>query len=479
MRIIGLTGSIACGKSTVSSYLSGLGCPVIDGDRIARGLTVPGSPVLEVLQQHFGPAVFCEDGSLNRRRLGQIVFSDPLARRALDELMAPYLKAAVCQRIEELHASGASLCFLDMPLLYEKGYDKLCDAVWVVWIPEKLQLSRLMKRDGFTYDEAVSRIRAVLSSDEKAALANRVIDNTGSVEQTYSIVSDFLSEELRCTGIRSSRRRTRSDKETVAADASAGAIPLTGGTHCTYGFDRPETARIRQKRKVSWRVPVWLKASLISAVAVLMLGITALMLMSAYLTRCAEQHALEQANIDYQYPLLYRDLIEKYASENNLSPAYVSSVVRNESSFRPTVQSGDGARGLMQLMPDTAEWIARKLQISGYAFERMNDPESNIHFGCWYLNYLSKLFLGDPVAVTAAYHAGQGQVKTWLSDPLLSEDGYTLTLSALPEGPTKNYAGRVTRDYGIYQKKYFSPDQLSVLADRSDSGLTVNSSGDR
>ena len=133
----------------------------------------------------------------------------------------------------------------------------------------------------------------------------------------------------------------------------------------------------------------------------------------------------------------------------------------------------------MQLMPDTAEWIARKLQVSGYAFERMNDPESNVRFGCWYLNYLSRLFLGDPVAVTAAYHAGQGQVKVWLSDPLLSDDGYTLPLSALPEGPTKNYAGRVTRDYGIYQEKYFSTAQLTDISDDAYSGLSVNGSGDR
>ena len=97
---------------------------------------------------------------------------------------------------------------------------------------------------------------------------------------------------------------------------------------------------------------------------------------------------------------------------------------------------------------------------------------SNIRFGCWYLNYLSHLFLGDPVAVTAAYHAGQGQVKVWLSDPNLSADGYTLKLSALPEGPTKIYAGRVTRDYGIYQEKYFSVDQLPADPDNADTGLS-------
>ena len=96
---------------------------------------------------------------------------------------------------------------------------------------------------------------------------------------------------------------------------------------------------------------------------------------------------------------------------NVLAPAYVAAIIRNESSFQPRAESAVGARGLMQLMPDTAEWIAHKLGVEGYAFERMYDPASNIRFGCWYLNYLSKMFLGNPVCVTAAYHAGQGQVK--------------------------------------------------------------------
>ena len=478
MRIIGLTGSIACGKSTVSSFLVSRGLPVVDGDRIARDLTVPGSPVLEEIRRAFGPEFFYEDGSLNRRRLGRLVFSDPQARNALDELMAPYLLSATREQIGMIRSSGAPLCFLDMPLLYEKGYDRLCDAVWVVWLPEDGQLSRLMARDGFSREEALSRIRAVLSSDEKAALADRVIDNSGSVEKTYRIVSDLLSEELRTPPAAPVRRRARRAEENggppVPAAPPAASAPLSGAARYTEGFERPEASGLRRKsRKVAWRMPVWLKASLISAAALLMVGVTALLLMNAYLTQRAQLHAQEQADIDYHYPLLYRDMIEKYAAEYNLSPAFVSAVIRNESSFRPTVESGQGARGLMQLMPDTAEWIAGKLRVSGYAFERMNDPESNIMFGCWYLNYLSRLFLGDPVAVTSAYHAGQGQVKVWLSDPLLSEDGYRLPLSSLPEGPTKNYAGRVTRDYGIYKEKYFCDDQ-SPADPADDTGCAVD-----
>ena len=173
MRIIGLTGSIACGKSTVSGFLASRGYPVIDGDRISRELTSPGSPVLPELRRAFGDEILYEDGTLNRRRLSRIVFSDASARAVLDELMAPFLMNRTRQYIDQAYRSGAPLCFLDMPLLFEKGYDRLCDTVWTVWLPEKKQLERLIARDGYTCDEAIQRIRAVLSSDEKRRMPTR------------------------------------------------------------------------------------------------------------------------------------------------------------------------------------------------------------------------------------------------------------------------------------------------------------------
>ena len=208
MRIIGLTGSIACGKSTVSAYLVSRGVPVVDGDRLSRELTAAGSPVLEDLRQAFGPEIFYDDGSLNRRRLGRIVFSDPRAREQLDDLMAPHLFSLTRQRIDEIRASGAPLCVLDMPLLFEKGYDRLCDEVWTVWLPEDLQRSRLMERDDYTAEEADARIRSVLSSDEKAARSDRVIDNSGTMENTRRIVSEYLEDALAAASASSRPRRS-------------------------------------------------------------------------------------------------------------------------------------------------------------------------------------------------------------------------------------------------------------------------------
>ena len=471
MRVIGLTGSIACGKSTVSAYLVSHGFPVIDGDRISRGLTAPGSPVLEEIRRAFGPDVFYGDGTLNRRRLGRLVFGDPASRKVLDDMMAPYLLRETRRQVDAAAASGAPLCFLDMPLLFEKGYDRLCDTVWTVWLPEKVQLERLMQRDGFTVEEAMDRIRSVLSSDEKAARANRVIDNSGPVEQTYAIVSGLLSEESAFMARSQSPRRSARAQQDNRPDAVPPVPPVSAVPQV---MERPaSSSRKRTPRKAEWRLPLWLKSSLVTAAALLMVGITAFLLMNAYLKNCRDRHAEEQANIDRQYPLLYRSMIEESAAEFNLSPAFVAAVIRNESSFNPRAESGVGARGLMQLMPDTAEWIAGKLRVTGYAFERMYDAASNIRFGCWYLNYLSGLYMGDPVAVTAAYHAGQGQVKVWLSDPLLSENGYSLPVGSLPEGPTKKYAGRVLRDYGIYQEKYFMPD---LLPPDRDGGLSAGGS---
>jgi len=533
LRIIGLTGSIACGKSTVSGWLRQQeGCRIIDGDTLSRELTAPGGAALEPIRSTFGSAVFFSDGTLNRARLGERVFSDFRARAALDALMAPLLEEKTDQALRQAREEGVLLCFLDYPLLFEKGYDALCDTVWCVYLPEPLQLQRLMERDGLSEPDALARIRAVLSSEEKAARSQVVIDNSGSIAFTLSLLPPLLEEERRkaasprrrrsalsgeaaaavpepAAPADGSRRRRRSemraDAEPDKADnpsadsadsparpeafplaswqrelqaaGSVGAGPggiLFPGSPASVDrkpvppaptpraeapgvMERPQAARRKpSERTASWRLPAWILHLLVTAVFVLLTGITALSLMNAYLTRQAEQHARDERAVLANYPLEYRALIEEYAAENNLNPAFVTAIIRNESSFQPRAESSVGARGLMQLMPETAEWIARKLKVSGYAFERMWDPESNIRFGCWYLNYLSSLFQGDPVCVACAYHAGQGTVIGWLSDPLISEDGTSLSLNRLSDGPTKTYAGRVIRAYGIYQELYFN-----------------------
>lgn len=172
-------------------------------------------------------------------------------------------------------------------------------------------------------------------------------------------------------------------------------------------------------------------------------------------------HVTEQA--DGTLRVTWQEYIERYSAMYNLDPAFVTAIIRNESSFRTDATSSVGARGLMQMMPDTAEWIAGKLG-EAYDFDRLYEAETSIRYGCWYLNFLSELFQGDTVLVCAAYHAGQGEVLGWLGKPSLSADGVTVPIEKIPISNTKTYAGRVTQAYGIYKTLLYSPDPAAAAA---------------
>ena len=227
------------------------------------------------------------------------------------------------------------------------------------------------------------------------------------------------------------------------------------------------------------RLPGWLTTAVsLSIILVLALG-AAYWLMEAYLVtqenaRIAAHNAvLNNYHIteasDGTLHITWQDEIEYYAAKYNLQPAFVAAIIRTESSFRTNAESNVGARGLMQMMPDTAEWIADKLDDSSYTFDKMYDAETNIRYGCWYLNYLCRLFRGDAELVSAAYHAGQTTITQWLSDPDKSSDGLTLDLDKLSDGPTKQYIGRVTQAYGIYQSLLY-PDAAFGAADAVSAG---------
>ena len=196
MRTVGLTGSIACGKSNVSAVLRELGAAVVDGDLLSRELTAPGGPALPAIREAFGGGVFLSDGTLNRRALGDVVFASGAARKRLDGLMQPLLRSLILRRMEEARAGGAKICVLDMPLLFEAGLDALCDTVWCVHLPREEQLRRLMARDRLTLSQAESRLRSQLSSDEKAARAQVVIDTSGSIDDTRAMIPALYAREL-------------------------------------------------------------------------------------------------------------------------------------------------------------------------------------------------------------------------------------------------------------------------------------------
>ena len=197
------------------------------------------------------------------------------------------------------------------------------------------------------------------------------------------------------------------------------------------------------------------------ALALILLIVGSVSITRTYLAHQEERRRLEaEAAERAQHPLYYADTITAYADAQELDPALVAAVILCESSYDPKAESRLGARGLMQLMPDTAEWVAHKLGEDGadYSFDNLYDPQTNIRFGTWYLGYLSRRFNGDATKIVCAYHAGQGNVDSWLKNPQYSSDG--VTLDVIPTQDTATYASRVLRARDIYRKYYF-PIELS------------------
>lgn len=196
MLVLGLTGGIACGKSTISLTLHELGAVIVDGDVLSRELTAEGGAALPAIKKAFGDGVFHPDGTLDRRALGALVFADDHARAALDGIMQPMLREMILRGIDDARKVGASACVLDMPLLFEKGLDSLCERIWCAYIPRKTQLERLMDRDGFSLEEAEARLRSQLPAEEKAARADVVIDTSGTIQYTKECVTALFAKEV-------------------------------------------------------------------------------------------------------------------------------------------------------------------------------------------------------------------------------------------------------------------------------------------
>lgn len=194
MRLIGLTGSIASGKSTVTRALREMGVPVIDADAIVREVQEPGTPVMAAIAREFGPGVIRPDGSLDRAALGAIVFRDPERRRALEAIVHPEVRRRMLAEVERYRAEGRPLVVLDLPLLYETGWDDLVEEVWVVYVDRETQRRRLVARDGLSAEEADLRIAAQMDLEEKVARADRVIDNRGTEAETRAQVARLVKE---------------------------------------------------------------------------------------------------------------------------------------------------------------------------------------------------------------------------------------------------------------------------------------------
>ena len=197
MKIIGLTGGIACGKSTVSRALCALGAAIIDADALAHELSQPGQPIFNAYVERFGREIVTAGGTLDRAAIAVRVFADPAVRAEVDAIAHPLIRIAAEERLRAARAAGKKAAVLDVPLLFEAGWDVLADEVWVVALPAEEQLARLLARDkSMSEGEARARISAQMPLAEKCARADVVIDNSGTKEETRDYVGKLWEERI-------------------------------------------------------------------------------------------------------------------------------------------------------------------------------------------------------------------------------------------------------------------------------------------
>ena len=196
MKLFGLTGGIASGKSTVSAMFREAGGPVIDADELAREVVEPGQPALAEIAARF-PGVLTPEGRLDRAKLGQRIFADPAERAALGAITHPRIQARSLERTQALAAAGAKVALYDAALLIENKLHEVMDGVILIACPPEVQLARLQARNGLTLAQAKERIASQLSLAEKRPFATWVIDNGGTLEATRAQVQQVISELLR------------------------------------------------------------------------------------------------------------------------------------------------------------------------------------------------------------------------------------------------------------------------------------------
>lgn len=194
MRIVGLTGGIASGKSSVSNLFKANDIPVVDADLVARDILKKGTGGWKKVVKAFGEGILQPDGEVDRPKLGQIVFSNPEKRKLLNRLLAPYISSGIFYEILKLWMKGFKVIVLDVPLLFEAKMDKWTKPIIVVWVDPETQLQRLMLRDRTSEDDARNRINAQMSLDLKRTKADIVVDNTGSLEDLKEKFQSVLFE---------------------------------------------------------------------------------------------------------------------------------------------------------------------------------------------------------------------------------------------------------------------------------------------
>lgn len=192
--IIGLTGSIASGKSTVANLLKEYNLPIVDADLVARQVVERGTPTLKEIEESFGKEVITEEGTLDRAKLGSIIFHDQSKRELLNKIIHPAIRKEMLRQRDEYIASGEKTVIMDIPLLFESKLQHFVDKILVVTVSEETQLKRLMERNQLTKEEALARINSQLPLSQKEKEADAIINNNHSIEQTKEQLNTILEE---------------------------------------------------------------------------------------------------------------------------------------------------------------------------------------------------------------------------------------------------------------------------------------------
>ena len=195
MKIIGFTGGIASGKSTVSAYLKSKNIPVIDADIESKRVLDVGNDAYYDVIREFSDSILNEDKTVNRKKLAEIVFKDKKLVEKLNSIIHPRVIERTNSMLDELRRKNVPIAVVDAPLLIEAGMQKITDEVWVVYTPYEIQIARAMLRDNSTREQVENKIKNQASFEEKAKYADKIIRNDGTIEELYAQVDKILSEE--------------------------------------------------------------------------------------------------------------------------------------------------------------------------------------------------------------------------------------------------------------------------------------------
>ena len=190
-KIIGITGGISSGKSTVTNFLRQRGFQVVDADALVHQLQAPGGRLYNILVEHFGNQVVLKNGQLNRPLLASLIFSNPEEQEWSKETQGQVILEELSALKNQL-AQTEAIFFMDIPLLFEQGYESWFDEVWLIYLDRDTQIERLMNRDKLSLEAAESRLASQWSLDKKKKLATHIIDNSGSLDQLLSQIISLL-----------------------------------------------------------------------------------------------------------------------------------------------------------------------------------------------------------------------------------------------------------------------------------------------